>query len=109
MLSLTVNNLAGPIFAEFDKAKFLYTINESPYGTSYLHWMQKWWQWIAIFTIFNDPTKDYPEKCHINQNYSGDVWFLTQPAPEETNWERNYNIPKSMAIIWSLVSGECDT
>lgn len=107
---VVLNNLASPIFAELGKTKFLYTTNESPYGTPYVQWMQKWWQWIANFTKSNDPNKDYqPAKCHINQNYSGSVWFLTQPAPENTNWERTCDIPKSMAILWPVVSGQCDT
>jgi len=76
----------------------------------YPQWMQKWWSWIANFTKTNNPNDHYaPEKCHINQNYSESVWFLSVPSPEESSWQRTCNIPKPLAILFPIVTGECDT
>jgi len=108
MINITpVSSLA---FAQTDKSKFLFSTNESPYGISYPQWMQKWWSWIANFTKANNPNDHYTQdKCQINQNLGEKVWFLTVPPPEESSWQRICHIPKSMAILWPIVTGECDT
>jgi hypothetical protein len=107
---LTTFLATGSALAEGDKTKYLFSTKESPYRLPYVQWMQKWWSWIANFTHSNNPNDHYtPEKCQINQIYSENVWFLSIPSPEESSWQRTCNVPKQLAVLLPIVTGECDT
>lgn len=88
----------------------MFSTGESPYGIPYVQWTEKWWQWVANFTKATDPNDSYTsEKCSINQNISGNVWFLSMPPPEMSAYERTCKIPRHMSILLPANTGECDT
>jgi hypothetical protein len=101
----------------------IYSINETPFGTSYSEWIGKWWQWhLSIPNKINqqDPTnltlahprEAYsPKKCQLEQK-DKNVWFLPDGrnlklseanAPEI----RKCTIPHDKALLVQIYGGGC--
>ncbi len=85
----------------------VYGVDEKPFGFPYKKWAQNWWQWyVSIPDARTHPGFVYsPEKCGLNQ--AGPVWFLVDKA-ESGSEVRSCEIPFGKAIIFAVLSGECD-
>lgn len=84
----------------------IFSIDSSPYGTSYPEWTAKWWQWMISIPAQDNPNLDTTgEKCNINQT-DPNVMFLapTFGGPAE----RECVIPQGKAILVPILTGECD-
>lgn len=82
-----------------------FTVNDSPYGTSYDIWTQRWWKWALAFPQDQNPMFDDSGRlCGNGQNYS-DVWFLAGNAGGSS--ERTCTIPSGKAILVPLINAEC--
>jgi hypothetical protein len=48
----------------------IFTIDSSPYGTSYSEWVAKWWTWWVGIPLDKHPVKDYSDskRCSVMQN-----------------------------------------
>jgi hypothetical protein len=84
----------------------VFSIDSAPYGIPYKEWITRWWQW-----TFSIPKDDHPredktgEKCSVGQE--GPVWFLTDIV-ESGKVIRTCTIPVGKAILFPILSGECD-
>jgi hypothetical protein len=106
-----------------ESSDLIYSINETPFGTSYSEWIGKWWQWhLSIPNKINqqDPTnltlahprEAYsPKKCQLEQK-DKNVWFLPDGrnlklseanAPEI----RKCTIPHDKALLVQIYGGGC--
>ena len=83
----------------------VFSIDSKPYGTTYVDWTVRWWQWIFSIPEMNHPSLDLTgEKCAIGQQ--GPVWFLTQTFGGRA--ERTCTVPAGKAILIPIITGECD-
>ena len=106
-----------------DNLDLTFSVDSSPYGSSYSEWMGKWWQWhISLPNKVNEqdpknlslihPREAYsPEKCAWNQN-NRYVWFLADGRSlglsDFNNPEiRNCAVPHDKAILVQIYGGGC--
>ena len=86
-----------------------YSIDSKPFGTPYRDWIAKFWQWMISIPQPSNPNygsyTDINIKCSINQT-DPHVWFLvpTFGGPAE----RTCTIPSGKAILFPVISGECN-
>ncbi len=84
----------------------VYSKDSKPFGIPYKAWIAKWWQWNIGVPTDMHPRFDYtPGKCAANQ--SGPVWFLSDLAASG-NEVRACTIPAGKAILFPILSGQCD-
>jgi hypothetical protein len=94
-----------PVLAD-DLNPGVYTVNSSPFDIPYQEWITKWWQWHISIPKESHPAIDYsPEKCSVNQD--GPVWFLADKIESGVE-KRDCVIPLGKAILFPVLSGECD-
>ena len=87
----------------------IFTIDSTPYGSSYSEWIAKWWTWWVGIPIDKHPVKDYhdPERCSAMQN--GPVWFLPDIIPGEGKITYKCNIPLGKAVLLPITTTFCDS
>ena len=87
----------------------IFTIDSTPYGSSYSEWIAKWWTWWVGIPIDKHPVKDYhdPERCSAMQN--GPVWFLPDIIPGEGKINYKCNVPLDKAILLPITTTFCDS
>ncbi len=84
----------------------VFSLDSAPYGISYKEWITRWWQWNLEIPKDDHPRLDKTgEKCSVGQE--GPVWFLTDIA-ESGKVTRTCIIPAGKAILFPILSGECD-
>ncbi len=83
----------------------VYATDSRPFGISYGEWTFKFWQWVTMIPNDKNPNTDSTgQNCAINQD--GPVWFL---APSFGGiWERTCTIPAGKAVLFPVLTGECD-
>jgi hypothetical protein len=81
--------------------------NSRPYGESYSNWSAAYWQWNASLPVNQNPNFDGEECLNGANGQSGPVWFLGNsigiPAV------RNCQVPRSKAVFFQVLAGECST
>lgn len=87
----------------------IFTIDSTPYDSSYSEWIAKWWTWWVGIPIDKHPVKDYhdPDRCSAMQN--GPVWFLPDIIPGEGKINYNCNVPLDKAILLPITTTFCDS
>jgi hypothetical protein len=84
------------------KSPEVYQTDSEPYGTSYVKWTEKWWQW--AFSIPNDqnPILDKTgQNCCKGQN--GPVWYLAGTTAETSYANRSCVIPHEKSILFPII------
>jgi hypothetical protein len=83
----------------------VFSVDSKPYGMSYGQWIAKWTQWLISIPQSSNPITD-PTGVRCTENQSGPVWFL--PGTNGGSAERNCTIPLGKAILFPVISSECD-
>ena len=84
----------------------MYSTDSKPFGQPYKDWIVKFWQWLYSIPQKENPNLDNTgAKCAINQN-DPHVWFLVPTFGGSA--ERTCTIPAGKAILFPILSGDCD-
>jgi hypothetical protein len=84
----------------------VYSIDDKPFGLTYAQWTANFWKWVISIPQQNNPNQDPTgAKCTINQT-DPNVWYLAPTFGGAA--ERTCTIPAGTAILFPLLTGECN-
>ena len=82
----------------------IYSIYDTPYGTSYGKWTAKWWEWAYSIPSKINPAYDNTGRlCSINQ--TSPVWFL--PGTYGHDVVRKCALSNNTSILFPILNSEC--
>lgn len=93
---------------------FIYSVDSTPYNSTYQNWVQKWWQWYVSVPKTHSPNfPNYPNHitttdCSVMQEPSNPVFYLFTPLTDMANVEWTCTVPKGKSILLPVVSAAAD-
>lgn len=89
---------------ELQPQDFLYQVSESPFGTPYTKWTERWWNWLVGIPIKSNPARDPSGQYGGTNQQDKNVWFLAGEVKGKA--KRKIKIPEQRAILLPVVNFE---
>lgn len=83
-------------------ARRLYLREESPFGTTWETWVERWWQWCYSFRDDSSPVSDSSGEFSKEGQAYESVWFLAGTFGGTV--ERNCTLPAGTSIFFPIVT-----
>lgn len=95
---------------------YIFSVDSSPYSTSFKEWTQKWWQWYVSVPKLNNPNfeeaedvKYVPKPCSYLQDPASPVFFVPYVIREKGAFATmTCDVPRNKAIMVGIDNGIMD-